>query len=692
MIAPSSRRPSLFRRLRASAFVSVVCGGAALLACSSAEDDSDSSGAAQSEATQCRGTDWNQLRECREKEIETYTKSREQAANFSWFKDSPLGFGGMPYVLFRVLQQTYPDVWPEDNLGFAPHPDDYENGELKPAPKRRHILPYGMVYQDPNLVATRRDAPELQNVFFSCGGCHTGRVIVDGKVKHMFGAPNTEVDPAMFTELTMKYAAKLHNLEADPTKVDLDFSFSNGLQFFWGGVDVLAAKGLEWRLKEMRDCIATRLQPGARDQGCRLTGATNLSSIDEFWGAKTDDPALNEDRLRQAYEQLRLITQDGEANAPDPAVNFKKTVANLVGTGIKAKLIYQTLPGMAGSYGKNDGRTGGNFGPRPGRMDAYGIASGLTVLHSLRKDASGKYDFREKLQQRGIQVPSGDDKAAVIGWWAQRLPKEPAGVDIKSLFWAEDRHHAGWDGNQGNDARVIASGTSAVGDPMKVNRDIHRGMNPFINELPPTPYPFRVDMDLAEKGSTVFRQECASCHKPKNERIYKLDTLGVDVNRATTVGNEARVGLIELMREACVGPDGNERSASWCTPKGDSREEQDNEYYREIRSRENAGYKADVLHGVWASAPYLHNGSVPTLWHMLNPDQRPAKFVRGNINYDQRKVGFVYDEAPAPGSYDNVRAVEYDTNLRGNGNRGHEFGKDLSNDDKSALLEYLKTL
>ncbi len=692
MTAPMNRRPSLFRRLRASAFVSVVCGGAALLACSSAEDDSGSSGAAQSEATECRGTDWNQLRECREKEIETYTKSREQAANFSWFKDSPLGFGGMPYVLLRMLQQMYPDVWPADNLGFAPHPDDYEDGVLKPEPQRRHVLPYGMVYQDPNLVATRRDGPEVQNVFFSCGACHTGRVIVDGKVKHMFGAPNTEVDPAMFTELTMKYASKLHTLEADASGIGVSLSRFSAT---YKGVSLADRRGLRVRLENMRDCLAQRLQPGSSDQSCALRWGgllDSVPSVDEFWAAKTDDAELNEQRLRQAYEQLKLITQDGPADAPDPQITYDKTLAGLIGTGIKAKLIYQTLPGMAGSYGKNDGRTGPHFGPRPGRMDAYGIAAGLTVLHSLRKDASGRYDFREKLQQRGIAVPSGDDNGAVIAWWAERLPKEPAGVDIKSLYWAEDRHHAGWDGNQGNDARVIASGTSAVGDPLKVNRDIHRGMNPFINKLPPTPYPFRVDMDLAEKGSTIFRQECATCHKPKNERIYKLDALGVDPNRATTVGNEARVGLIELMREACVGPDGNERSASWCTPQGDSRAEQDNEYYREIRSRENAGYKADTLHGVWASAPYLHNGSVPTLWHMLNPDQRPAKFVRGNINYDQRKVGFVYDEAPAPGSYDNVRAVEYDTNLRGNGNRGHEFGKDLSNDDKSALLEYLKTL
>lgn len=94
------------------------------------------------------------------------------------------------------------------------------------------------------------------------------------------------------------------------------------------------------------------------------------------------------------------------------------------------------------------------------------------------------------------------------------------------------------------------------------------------------------------------------------------------------------------------------------------------------------------LDGIWARAPYLHNGSVPTLADLLNPPaERPSVFARGYDVYDEQKVGFVSDsaEARAEGSI-------YDTKIPGNGNGGHLYGTTLSNDQKQDLLEYLKTM
>jgi hypothetical protein len=99
-------------------------------------------------------------------------------------------------------------------------------------------------------------------------------------------------------------------------------------------------------------------------------------------------------------------------------------------------------------------------------------------------------------------------------------------------------------------------------------------------------------------------------------------------------------------------------------------------------------YESRVLHGIWAVAPYLHNGSVPTLADLLKPSaQRPASFAVGR-NYDIAKVGLA---AQQPGSYTRVTT---DCTVRNSGNSrcGHEFGTQLSADDKTALLEYLKTL
>jgi hypothetical protein len=100
------------------------------------------------------------------------------------------------------------------------------------------------------------------------------------------------------------------------------------------------------------------------------------------------------------------------------------------------------------------------------------------------------------------------------------------------------------------------------------------------------------------------------------------------------------------------------------------------------------GYQAVLLDGLWLRAPYLHNGSVPTLAALLmSPDARPKKFFRGYDVYDQANVGFV-----AGGSEAERAGVEYDTSLPGNGNQGHTFGTDLPEDQKRALIEYLKSL
>ena len=103
-----------------------------------------------------------------------------------------------------------------------------------------------------------------------------------------------------------------------------------------------------------------------------------------------------------------------------------------------------------------------------------------------------------------------------------------------------------------------------------------------------------------------------------------------------------------------------------------------------FRSKTN-GYLNSLLDGVWLRAPYLHNGSVATLRDLLLPPaQRARTFYRGNDLYDQVNVGFV--SAPVPG------AVLIDTALQGNGNGGHVYGTNLTEADRTALLEYLKTL
>jgi hypothetical protein len=104
--------------------------------------------------------------------------------------------------------------------------------------------------------------------------------------------------------------------------------------------------------------------------------------------------------------------------------------------------------------------------------------------------------------------------------------------------------------------------------------------------------------------------------------------------------------------------------------------------------RKTQGYANMPLDGVWLRAPFLHNGSVPTLRDLLNPpEQRPKVFFTGYDLYDYDNLGFV-----STGPEAERFGQRYDTSVSGNGNGGHLYGTNLTPAEKDALLEFMKTL
>ena len=101
-----------------------------------------------------------------------------------------------------------------------------------------------------------------------------------------------------------------------------------------------------------------------------------------------------------------------------------------------------------------------------------------------------------------------------------------------------------------------------------------------------------------------------------------------------------------------------------------------------------AAYESRVLEGVWAVAPYLHNGSVPNLWELMKPAKdRKSTFKVGSRIFDPKNVGYATDDSP----FKTGEFVADPANANGNGNGGHEFGVTLSDEERWAIIEYMKT-
>lgn len=211
-------------------------------------------------------------------------------------------------------------------------------------------------------------------------------------------------------------------------------------------------------------------------------------------------------------------------------------------------------------------------------------------------------------------------------------------------------------------------------------RHIHAYLRSMHTQAPK--YPLPIDRELAKRGEVVFRQECASCHGTYGpnwtypNRIIPLDVVGTDPKRFE--------GISEKF--------GAYYNRSWFA------RERDGWFMSGYKVWATEGYQAPPLDGIWATAPYLHNGSVPTLYHLLKSSTRPKVFTRSFRteleDYDSKLVGWKVREVPPPAA--DLPPIEfrkvYDTTKPGRSNAGHTFGDDLTEEERWAVIEYLKTL
>ncbi len=203
----------------------------------------------------------------------------------------------------------------------------------------------------------------------------------------------------------------------------------------------------------------------------------------------------------------------------------------------------------------------------------------------------------------------------------------------------------------------------------------------LIDAFEPPPFPGVIDEGRAGRGETIYRHHCAQCH-----------------GHYTHIGNRLRLTSLPNVRiaAAVIGTDRSRLdaitpalvSAVARAPVGG-----------DIAVETSDGYLAPPLTGLWATAPYLHNGSVPTLWHLMHPEQRPLRFQVGGHRLDHALVGIAGvtdddDDWRYPDGYEPWAQPGWlDTRAPGFGNQGHTLGFDeLDAEQKADLLEFLKRL
>jgi cytochrome c5 len=254
------------------------------------------------------------------------------------------------------------------------------------------------------------------------------------------------------------------------------------------------------------------------------------------------------------------------------------------------------------------------------------------------------------------------------------IPEEIIPTDVPAWWLLKKKHAMFYNGfGRGDFGRfLMASNLLTVTDTSEA-AEVDKHFNDvlaYICSLQPPVYPQPVNTKLAGKGQLIFEESCSGCH----------GTYGKDADFPNLLIPEEVIQTDSLLYSSNYSSPQfiNWFNKSWFT-SGD----------HPAKLIPFKGYIAPPLDGVWATAPYLHNGSVPNLETLLNSKLRPKYWSRDfkNPQYNFDSPGWKYHEETSPGNKET-----YNTTLKGYSNAGHTFGDKLSNEERTALIEYLKTL
>jgi hypothetical protein len=545
--------------------------------------------------------------------------------------------------------ETSPSVSPQSAVTYLPNGwSDAERAEYYHLAEGSELMPYALLA---NLKSVKTGKPFLEGMerfgFLPDpkSGTNPDGMPVGMTVGRSRNASAKGVEMVGFScaachvgELT--YRGKRVRIDGAPALIDLQ------------AYQVEFQQSLDATMKEPRALLALVTAMDQEDNGAGTppVGGTGqyasdpaLQGADDVKSAPNADPSFHSVPSQTADAAIPSAPQPGFAERMRTSVAFLKARLAHIRNG--KLLVDGTEPG-------------------PGRIDAFGAARNLLFPKSaMRMQSPVSFPFL-------WNVPDTTQQRA-----ANEEPR--------------------WIHYDGNTNSILernigqALGMGAVFNPKDYESSLRIGnlhrLEVLTHKLQPPSWPSDVlgpiDQAKAQRGEAIFKEKCEGCHQDK---LYALADVTTDPMRANSFGQP--VG--DKPFPAAVAPILAGLKKRAFEDDGISAADQAGMDANPVTWRATGKYMARKLNGIWATAPYLHNGSVPTLYHMLHPDQRPARFLVGNREFDAEKIGYRTEAAGT-----NVNVWTYDTTQPGNSNMGHsgaQFGTTLPEDQKAELLEYLK--
>jgi WD40 repeat protein/tetratricopeptide (TPR) repeat protein len=554
-----------------------------------------------------------------------------------------------------------------EDLGRFGFIADSNGPQIHGAPGKR--LPIGMTVVKPRGLS-------LEMVGVNCAACHVTQITYRGKAQVIAGAPGLLDVEAFYQEIFQAVEQTL----GDPRELIafLERLQKNGPRD--GPTKILVA--LLPRLKGgpgggLEDVILNRLKTLSGEKPPTLGVKEYLRLAASAGGKDAQEMArkLLEQQLQQrteAAEQARALLKAITSGAKEVKGDLGKLLAQIGPEKLallEARLVF--LHRLKNLHAPGRALTR----PGPGRVDAFVTA-------------------------RNLLFPSADSIPATS---PVRFPHL---WGLKKLAWLH------WDGNtnsimERNIGQALGLGAIAVaetGQSTVLPVNLHK-LEGLAKKIQPPVWPGNglgfpaIDAGRANKGGMLYETHCASCHVhqrgatlvPGGGPVYPVEKVGTDPLRAQNFAAPMSNGQSFASQLGAILT--KIKTLAFKDAGLTEKQSQDMDLpQNKIRWLTTRGYVARPLAGIWATAPYLHNGSVPTLDDLLRPaPQRPRIFPVGHREYDPVKIGYVSDPAGVPRDQLD-RVVYFDVRQPGNSNAGHEYGTALGAEERRALLEYLKTL